>query len=223
MERGVKLQHVHHRLPIQGQDDVLDFQPRPFSGTSGRNVGDDHAVVLWQPQSRRQGRGDGLYGRADFLAMHVSLFAQLLVNAPHHTTGNGKAEAFISTAFRQDIRVLIPTTLPSISTSGPPLFPGLMGASVWMYTMGRSGSGWRAIELTTPMVTELPKPSGLPKANTNWPWRTSWYLPKGSDGRPLASILSKAKSVSGVHAQNARVHGGGLGAQGGVGRIAVLR
>ena len=47
------------------------------------------------------------------------------------------------------------------------------------------------------MVTELLKPSGLPKAKTSWPWRTSWYLPKGNEGNPLPSILSKAKSVSG--------------------------
>jgi len=32
-ERGVKLQHVHHRLPIQSQDDFLDFQPRPSGGS----------------------------------------------------------------------------------------------------------------------------------------------------------------------------------------------
>src|SRR5438270_633489 len=35
-----------------------------------------------------------------------------------------------------NIRVLIPITLPSISTSGPPLLPGLSDASVCMYTMG---------------------------------------------------------------------------------------
>jgi hypothetical protein len=30
------------------------------------------------------------------------------------------------------IRVLMPTSRPSMSTSGPPLLPGLMEASVWM-------------------------------------------------------------------------------------------
>src|SRR2546426_230254 len=39
-----------------------------------------------------------------------------------------------------NIIVFIPTRLPSISTSGPPLFPGLRAASVWMYTLGSSGS-----------------------------------------------------------------------------------
>jgi hypothetical protein len=35
-----------------------------------------------------------------------------------------------------------------------------------------SGSSCLATALTTPMVTELRRPSGLPKANTSWPWRT---------------------------------------------------
>src|SRR5580765_7474202 len=50
------------------------------------------------------------------------------------------------------MNVLIPTTLPSMSTNGPPLLPGLMGASVWMYTIGLLGSGWRGTELITPIV-----------------------------------------------------------------------
>src|ERR1700687_2874680 len=59
-----------------------------------------------------------------------------------------------------NIKVLRPTTLPSTSTSGPPLFPGFIGASVWIYTMGSSGSGCRATELTTPIVTEISQPFG---------------------------------------------------------------
>jgi hypothetical protein len=30
------------------------------------------------------------------------------------------------------MKVLMPITLPSASTSGPPLLPGLIGASVWI-------------------------------------------------------------------------------------------
>jgi hypothetical protein len=33
---------------------------------------------------------------------------------------------------REKIKVLIPTTRPLASTKGPPLLPGLIGASVWM-------------------------------------------------------------------------------------------
>ena len=54
-----------------------------------------------------------------------------------------------------------------MSTSAPPLLPGLIGASVWMKTTGDSGLAWRATELMTPMVTEVSRPSGLPKASTS--------------------------------------------------------
>ena len=91
-------------------------------------------------------------------------------------------------------KVLIPTTLPSISTSGPPLFPGFSAASVWMYTMGSSEPSCRATELTTPILTELRSPSGLPIAKTNSPWRTRRSLRKRTAGKCVASILSSARS-----------------------------
>ena len=53
------------------------------------------------------------------------------------------------------INVFSPTISPFVLTSGPPLLPGLIAVSVWMYSMGLSGSSWRATELTTPIVTEL--------------------------------------------------------------------
>src|ERR1700674_4714537 len=53
----------------------------------------------------------------------------------------------------------MPTNSPLVFTSGPPLFPGLMGASVWMYTDGTSGSAWRATALTTPLLTAFSRPS----------------------------------------------------------------
>ena len=95
-----------------------------------------------------------------------------------------------------NIRVLMPTRLPSISTSGPPLFPGFRAASVWIYTMESSGSICLATELTTPMLTESRSPSGLPIANTNSPWCTATSLRKGRLGRCVASILRSAKSDS---------------------------
>src|SRR5258708_3692917 len=44
------------------------------------------------------------------------------------------------------MKVLMPTTSPSAFTSGPPLLPGLMGASVWMNTKGESRSICRALD-----------------------------------------------------------------------------
>ncbi len=68
--------------------------------------------------------------------------------------------------------VLMPTTLPDASARGPPELPGLMAASVWMtFSIGRPS--WPRMErpsaLTTPAVTVLWKPRGLPMATTSWP------------------------------------------------------
>ncbi len=57
------------------------------------------------------------------------------------------------------IAVLMPTTLPPASSSGPPELPGLMAASVWI----RLVSGWllpsvtieRPLADTMPLVTEF--------------------------------------------------------------------
>jgi hypothetical protein len=58
-------------------------------------------------------------------------------------------------------------TSPSESTSGPPLFPGLIGASVWTKILGSSSRSCLAGELTIPMLIELSIPSGLPKASAD--------------------------------------------------------
>ncbi len=40
----------------------------------------------------------------------------------------------------EEMNVFRPSRSPALLTSGPPLLPGLMGASVWMYRKGLSGS-----------------------------------------------------------------------------------
>ena len=56
------------------------------------------------------------------------------------------------------ISVLMPTSRPRRSTSGPPLLPGLIEASVCTQTMGDSGSSWRATAPMMPSVTEFVQP-----------------------------------------------------------------
>lgn len=57
-----------------------------------------------------------------------------------------------------------PTTSTALVTSGPPEFPGLSDASVWMTSSisvpPRDGSD-RPSALTTPVVTVCSKPSGI--------------------------------------------------------------
>ena len=70
------------------------------------------------------------------------------------------------------IAVLMPMTLPSASSSGPPELPGLIAASVWMRLLsGLSEPSVvidRPVADTMPLVTEFEYvPSGLPIAMTS--------------------------------------------------------
>ena len=71
------------------------------------------------------------------------------------------------------MNVLTPTTSPRMLTSGPPEFPGLIGASVCTKICGESGVTCRATAETIPCVRLLRSPFGLPNANTVSPWRRS--------------------------------------------------
>jgi hypothetical protein len=48
---------------------------------------------------------------------------------------------------------LIPTASPAALMSGPPEFPGLMAASVWMYASKEALKIFRPFDDTTPAVT----------------------------------------------------------------------
>ena len=66
--------------------------------------------------------------------------------------------------------VLTPTTRPRESTSGPPEFPGFKAASVWMKSsMSRplTDRKERPSALTTPALTVLWNPNGMPIAITS--------------------------------------------------------
>ena len=68
--------------------------------------------------------------------------------------------------------VLMPTTRPRESTSGPPELPGFSAASVWMtFSISRPllDRSERPSAETTPAVTVAWNPSGLPMAMTSLP------------------------------------------------------
>ena len=88
-------------------------------------------------------------------------------------------------------------------TSGPPLFPGLIAASVcrklWKALLAPPGSVSRPFALMIPCVTVNVRfsPSGLPTASTHSPTRDASLSPNGAGVSPVASIFSTATSVAG--------------------------
>jgi hypothetical protein len=92
--------------------------------------------------------------------------------------GIAKPSPILRLAAKVRIAELTPTTRPPASTSGPPEFPGLMEASVWMafmYAVGESAAApsdtitgrFRAEMM--PCVTVPGSPSGEPTAITGSP------------------------------------------------------
>ena len=80
------------------------------------------------------------------------------------------------------LSVLTPITRPRASTSGPPLLPGLIEASVWMKSWYRGvwppiNRSPRPLALTTPTVSELSRlPNGLPTAMAQAPTSSASVL-----------------------------------------------
>ena len=103
------------------------------------------------------------------------------------------------------IAVVIPMTCPHGSSSGPPEFPGLIDASVWIIGSASDHAAPGTIRLTAetiPRVSVWSNPSGLPIAYTSTPTANRDESPSvatGSDpfvgGGILMSAMSKIGSA----------------------------
>ena len=100
------------------------------------------------------------------------------------------------------IAVLTPITEPFAASSGPPEFPLLIDASVWMTSsivnsFGAVSGRWSA--LTIPAVTLRSRPSGFPIATTESPTRIRSEFPSSSGRRARESTFTfrRARSVDG--------------------------
>jgi hypothetical protein len=100
--------------------------------------------------------------------------------------------------------VLIPTTAPVESTSGPPELPGLIAASVWIASMTAlvsvpdpSRRTGRSTALTMPSVTVPTRPSGEPIAITPSPTTSPDDEPNVATTGLATSTLTTARSVFG--------------------------
>jgi hypothetical protein len=99
------------------------------------------------------------------------------------------------------ICALMPITRPWPSSSGPPEFPGLMAASVWITSsiekpLGDSIS--RPSAETIPVVTEPSSPNGLPSAIVDSPTRRPFESPSSSGSSPSMSSGSTSSSAMSV-------------------------
>ena len=93
------------------------------------------------------------------------------------------------------MNVLIPTTWPHRSTSGPPELPGLIGASVWIKGCSARPGRMRLRPLTIPRVIVCSRPIGLPIAATSSPTRSVDESPSDAVGGGLVvSIRISARS-----------------------------
>jgi len=93
----------------------------------------------------------------------------------------------------------MPTTSPERLMRGPPLFPGLMAASVCKKPSKLTSPAWILLFLAeiTPTVTVCSSPKGFPMATTHSPTSKRSESPKFNTGSFFASILMTAKSKVG--------------------------
>ncbi len=92
-----------------------------------------------------------------------------------------------------------PSRMPP-AAAGPPELPGFSAASVWITSSTSRPAAERSERpraLTTPAVTELWNPSGLPMAMASCPTRTVLESPRRAYARPAPLTRSTATSVSG--------------------------
>ncbi len=90
------------------------------------------------------------------------------------------------------IIVLTPITLPPMSSNGPPEFPGLMGASVWIIFGMENGvdPDFSVLPraLTIPWVMVHVSPKGLPMATASCPTTSLSESPRGSGRRDTLRV-----------------------------------
>ena len=99
---------------------------------TGLDVRDDNTRLATEVQALCEVRRNILQFGTDDCAMDVAELAKLLVDELNNAKRDREGADPWLPPDRLRMNVLIPTTLPSVSTSGPPLFPGLIGASVWI-------------------------------------------------------------------------------------------
>ena len=105
-------------------------KPARSAGPSGSISAITHSVVARKRQTFRHDRSDILRGKPQLPAFDFAVLPNLQIDVVYSVRGNGKAQAFVSSGLRQDESVQSRNQTICMPTSGPPLFPGLIDASV---------------------------------------------------------------------------------------------
>jgi len=132
-DRYAQLAQILHRLPGDRHDDVARLHAC-FGGRSlGIEARDEHAALDRKLVGGGELRRDADRHDADQGTDDAAVGEQLLDDGLGAVDRDGEADPCASSM----MAVLIPITAPLILTSGPPEFPGLIAASVWIRS-------WRA-------------------------------------------------------------------------------
>ena len=83
--------------------------------------------------------------------------------------GDGESHPLVAAAVGLDRRVDPDDLAPEVDQAGPPEFPGLIAASVWIRSSYRAMPIPRPLPLTIPAVTVPESPNGWPTARTQSP------------------------------------------------------
>ena len=169
-----------------------DFKAGPSGITSATRT--TQSGKLRRPSDRRR---NALNVGADFTPVHPPLVAELREDGPHDVAGYSKAEPFVAARLAEDIKVLMPMILPSVSTSGPPPLPGLIEASVWE----RHKSWFVRFDLPRPGADyththRVFHSQRAAECQDQFPLAQQVGISESRNGRLAASTLSSARSVS---------------------------
>jgi hypothetical protein len=157
-------------------------------------VGKIGQLILTDAKLFRQSLGQIAYHHAKVTASDLSLPLQMFNDSVGHVDRDGKSQPDVA-AGRTGDRGIDPDDIPVEIGQAPPLFPGLMEASVWMKLSYGPSPMTRPFAETIPVVTVPSKPKGLPMAMTASPTCSFSESPKASTGRFCALIFRRTTSL----------------------------
>ena len=174
----------------------LAFRPARSAGLPGCTSAIKRAAVVRKAELLGElSHVDGPDDHAQIAADELALLDQAFDDPPRNRRRNGQPDAFVAARLGDDGRIDPDDFRPARLMSGPPEFPGLIAASVWMYdSVFRDPTSFRSVAETIPAVTEWSKPSGLPIARTHSPISSFSESPHWASTVRSALTFSTARS-----------------------------